>query len=162
MTVVEEHLRVPLEAEQDFVHFYRQEWPAVYKAALTFCRSRDIALDAAQEAFARAFSRWRRLSNETWVGGWVMTTALNICRKNMRRTSIAFPRGSGIVAGPGPDRLHLVAAFAQLPPRRRQAAVLYFVGDLSVDAVAHLMGLSEGAVRAHISLARAELKKRLR
>lgn len=162
MSVVEEHLGVPLAAEQDFVHFYRQEWPAVYRAALTFSRSRDIALDAAQEAFARAFSRWRRLSKETWVGGWVMTTALNICRKNLRRRPFASLPESEIVAGPGPDRLDLVAAFAQLPARRRQAAVLYFVGDLSVDAVAHLMDLSEGAVRAHVSLARAELRKRLR
>lgn len=162
MIAVEEHLKAPVVAEQEFADFYRQEWPAVYKAALAFSLSREIALDSAQEAFARAFSRWGRLHKEAWAGGWVMTTALNICRKSLRRKPFASPVGPDSVAGPGPDRLDLVAAFAQLPARRRQAAVLYFVGDLSVDAVAHLMGVSEGAVRAHVSLARTELRKRLR
>ena len=92
----------------------------------------------------------------------MMTTALNLCRKSLRTSPFSPAVKSAIVAGPEPDRLDLVAAFAQLPARRRQAAVLYFVGDLPVATVAHLMGLSEGAVRAHVSLARTELRKRLR
>ena len=63
----------------NFDEFCEAEYGGVYRAAFAFTGDREAALDATQEAFSRAFARWNRLSREQWAGGWVMTTALNLC-----------------------------------------------------------------------------------
>lgn len=146
-------------AKADFAEFYSGEFPQVYRAAYLVTSDRQAAFDLAQEAFARAFARWRRLSREEWAGGWVMTTALNLAKRRAREVPSA---GSGAVApGPRGDRVDLVRALGALPFRQRQALVLHYVGDLPPHAVATVMGVSEGTVKAHLAQGRAALRKKL-
>src|SRR5918994_7541042 len=74
--------------DRDFEDFCRAEYGSVYRASFAFSGSRDIALDCTQEAFSRAFARWRRLSKHEWAGGWVMTTALNLAKRALRAKPI--------------------------------------------------------------------------
>jgi len=142
--------------DRDFEDFCRREYPAVFRACVAFSGSRDTALEATQEAFARAFARWRRLRRNTWAGGWVMTTALNVARRSVRD-----PRSPTTSARPAEDdvdlRLDVATALAALPPRQRQAVVLHYLADLPVGAVAELMNASEGSVKTHLSRARRAL-----
>lgn len=147
-------------ARADFAEFYRAEFPQVYRAAFLLTSDRQAALDLAQEAFARAFARWRRLSREEWAGGWVMTTALNLAK---HRGPEAPSTNAAGVSRPGPrsDRVDLVRALRFLPFRQRQALILHYVGDLPPHAVASVMGISEGTVKAHLAQGRAALRKKL-
>jgi RNA polymerase sigma factor (sigma-70 family) len=122
-----------------------------------------VAADATQEAFGRAYARWARLSKHPWAGGWVTTTALNLCRKELRRRGRPAPRlSSEAAAGRDvPQELDVVAALARLPFRQREAAVLFYWNDLPTAAIADLMEISESAVRAHLTHARAALRKTL-
>lgn len=56
------------------------------------------------------------------------------------------------------DHVDLVSALRQLPPRQRQATVLYYVADLPVAVVADRLGVSEGTIKAHLSQARHKLR----
>lgn len=144
-----------------FEDFCRAEYATVFRATLAFSGSREIAQDSTQEAFARAFARWRRLSTQPWAGGWVMTTALNLCRRALRRT----PETSA-TADPAPPadselQIDVLDALRDLPLRQRQAILLYYLADLPVAAVAELMNASEGSVKTHLSRARKSLGTRL-
>jgi RNA polymerase sigma-70 factor (ECF subfamily) len=144
-----------------FEDFYGAEYPKVYRAALAFSSNREVASDATQEAFARAYARWRRLNNETWAGGWVMTTALNLCRKALKHhRSSSSIKSAPVEASPW-ERVDLVRTLRELPGRQREAVVLFYLGDFSLAIVAQLMGCSEGAVKSHLSRARSALKDRL-
>lgn len=145
---------------------YRTEFPQVYKACFIATGSREAALDATQEAFKRAYARWRRLSRESWVGGWIMTTALNVCKRNARVWKREVPAGmvqaqSSKGRGSLDERLDLVAALQSLPFRQRQAAILFYLGDLPVSAIAEMMQLGEGTVKAHLSHARESIRRTL-
>lgn len=145
----------------DFAEFYRAEFPQVYRAAYLVTADRQAAFDLTQEAFERAYSRWRRLSREEWAGGWVMTTALNLAKRRRPETASAAagePTSSG---EPGTDRVDLVRALRLLPFRQRQALVLHYVGDLHPRAVARVMDVSEGTVKAHLAQGRAALRRKL-
>lgn len=91
-----------------------------------------------------------------------MTTALNLCRKEHRRR-VRVRRGDV------PDRqvamssaaLELRDALATLPTRQREAVTLFYVGDLSVHAIAEVMNISDGAVKAHLSHGRKRLRELL-
>lgn len=52
------------------------------------------------------------------------------------------------------DAMALRAALATLPTRQREAAVLYYLCDLAVDAVAAAMGTSPGMVKNALFRAR--------
>ena len=49
----------------------------------------------------------------------------------------------------------------KLPRRQAQATVLHYVDQLSVAEIAEVMGVSPGAVKAHLHKARAHLSRRL-
>jgi RNA polymerase sigma-70 factor (ECF subfamily) len=89
-----------------------------------------------------------------------MTTALNLCRKEHRRRA-------QVRSGDVPERevqfssatLEMREALAELPSRQRQAVTLFYVGDLSVHAIAEVMNISDGAVKAHLSHGRKRLRE---
>jgi RNA polymerase sigma-70 factor (ECF subfamily) len=144
--------------DRDFEDFCRAEYGSVYRACFAFSGSRDMALDCTQEAFSRAFARWRRLSKHEWAGGWVMTTALNLAKRALRAKPI--PQSPPTVAGEPLDldlQMDVIEALRSLSLRQRQAVVLHYLADLPVGAVAELMNASEGSVKTHPSRARRTL-----
>lgn len=91
-----------------------------------------------------------------------MTTALNLCRKEHgRRTRVR--------SGDVPERLIALStaalemrdALSGLPARQREAVTLFYVGDLSIHAIAEVMNISDGAVKAHLSHGRKRLRELL-
>ncbi|MBI4259394.1 MAG: sigma-70 family RNA polymerase sigma factor [Actinobacteria bacterium] len=142
-----------------FQELYREEFPAVFRAAHALCGDRALAEDAAQEAFARALERWSRLRDRPWAAGWVVTTALNVARRALRRRPDA-PADARVQVEPD-DRLDLVRAIRRLPRRQQEAVVLRYVTDLPVAEVARAMGVEEGTVKSHLARARAALAREL-
>src|SRR5918992_2963528 len=87
--------QVLVRAEVDrltFEDFYAAESRRVFDSAFAFCGNRDVAAEATQEAFARAYARWWRLSRKEWAGAWVTTTALNVIRRTFRDASRRPPQ----------------------------------------------------------------------
>jgi RNA polymerase sigma-70 factor (ECF subfamily) len=149
-----------VKVDEDFRAMYEREFPAVYRAVRLLCGDPALAEDATQEAFARALVRWKRLGRQPWVGGWVMTTALNVARRHQRRRE---PIEADAAAGE-PDRdaeLDLRAEVRRLPPRQQEAVALHYLLDLSVADVATVMGCDGGTVKTHLSRARAALGRAL-
>jgi RNA polymerase sigma-70 factor (ECF subfamily) len=58
-------------------------------------------------------------------------------------------------------RLDVEEVVRRLPRRQREVVTLYYLADLSVAEVAHLLGISVGSVKAHLSDARSALRARL-
>jgi RNA polymerase sigma-70 factor, ECF subfamily len=144
-------------AAVNFEDFYRMEFPRVYRAAWVSARDEHDALDATQEAFGRAFARWSRLRRRDWAAGWVITTALNLVKRRAPRQSPVVDRRSHEPPSAS-DAVDLRRALAKLPARQREALVLYYIGDLPVAAVAELMGVSDGTVKAHLAQGREALR----
>lgn len=149
----------------DFDDLYRDSYQKVYAAALASVGERDTALDVTQEAFTRAFRHWPRLSKELWVEGWVMTTAINLCRRHrrsrVREVLTTVPWGTDNPLSGHSSRMDVLREVSELPTRQRQAVLLYYLADLPIAAIADLMRISEGAVKAHLAQARTRLRQRL-
>jgi RNA polymerase sigma-70 factor, ECF subfamily len=152
-----------VEKALDFQAFYSAQYQRVFKAIYLSGGDPELAHDITQEAFKLAFARWRRLSRHEWAGGWVMTTALNLLRKERRRPQevpldhVKHDRRFEL----GESDRDLLDALSNLPPRQRTAVLLYYLADLPVHAVAHLMGVAEGTVKASLSQARSKLQQAL-
>jgi RNA polymerase sigma-70 factor (ECF subfamily) len=147
---------------RSFEEFYGSEYSSVFRAVSFAMGDSEEARDATQEAFRRAFVRWRRLSRHDWAGGWVMTTALNVGRR-MRRND-AREKSTDIPDYPVPalaleDHVDLLDAVRTLPFRQRQAIVLFYLADLPLPVIADFMRISQGAVKAHLAQARTSLRR---
>jgi RNA polymerase sigma-70 factor, ECF subfamily len=141
-----------------FEEFYGAEFDRVFDSAFAFSGDRDAATDATQEAFARAFARWRRLSRKEWAGGWVTTTALNVLRRRFRNAARSLTPVDDRASHDMHGRVDLLRALRSLPVRQREAAVLFYIADLPLHAVADTMGISDGAVKSHLARARESLR----
>ena len=149
-----------MKSDPRFLDLYEREFAAVYRTTFLLCRDNDLAEEATQEAFARAFERWDRLAEAPWAGGWVTSTAVNVARRLLRRRRAAPPSDAET---PDVDMgLDIWRAVATLPVRQQQAVVLTYRLGFDTRATAHAMGCGEPAVRAYLTRARRTLAERLR
>jgi RNA polymerase sigma-70 factor, ECF subfamily len=158
-------------ADQAFVDFYKASFPKVYRAVLLMARDRTLAEESSNQAFEKAYARWGRLRKEQWVEGWVMTSAMNLCRRQLSRLKQHRERSqiSGADAASSltsdlsvaEERVDLLRAMASLTPRQLMATTLFYLGDLPLPAVADQMGISEGTVKALLNQSRKVLRAAL-
>ena len=142
--------------------FYEAEHARVYRAVYAICGNHDVAEESTQEAFSRALARWRRLRREGWAGAWVTTVAVNACKRNAKRMHTDEPNPAvGHPQEIADTRHDLVTALRTLPPRQREVVVLHYLADYPVTVVAHVMNISEGTVKTHLSRARDALRRLL-
>jgi RNA polymerase sigma-70 factor (ECF subfamily) len=111
--------------------------------------SRAAAEDAVQEALARAWERGLRGEQITSLSGFVAVVATNLLRSRFRRLLVeqrARQRlGEGLHRRPTQPEAHLGAAdlrvdlaraLQALPRRQREAVVLHYFADLSIQDIA--------------------------
>ena len=140
--------------------------------AYRFCRDRGRAEELAQEAFLRAYrslDRWRR---EAAFSTWLFALATNLYCSELRRIpvrtvpldDVAEPRDlRGADRGlenEDRDRLVRRAAFA-LPPKYREALILFYFHDMDIPSTARSLGLPQGTVKARLSRGREMLRSKL-
>jgi RNA polymerase sigma-70 factor (ECF subfamily) len=143
----------------DFVECYRTHYPRLLRALQLSGADRTTAEDLAQEAFGRAFARWRRVCRGPNPPGYVYTTAFRLWQRRQRRKAPAL--GLPAPAATESTALTVVAvenALATMPPRRRACAVMCFVVGLPVREASVALGIADGTVRKHLEEARRDLR----
>lgn len=147
---------------EDFDQFYAAT--AKRTVAVVYAVTGDLgaAEDAVQEAYARAWQRWARLTQEGDPTPWVRTVALRLAvstwRKARNRMRAHFRHGPPPDAPAlAPDRVALVAALRTLGDDQRTALVMYHLLDLPVEEIARATGASAATVRARLSRGRKAL-----
>jgi RNA polymerase sigma-70 factor, ECF subfamily len=123
----------------------------------------EQAADVLQEAYARAWQRWRRVSRLDDPVAWVRTVAWRVAISQHRRKLVAADRLRRFLvpeAGrPASDDEHvdLVRALSTLSAEHRRALVLYEMAGLSVPEIAVETGVPAGTVKSRLSRGRAAL-----
>jgi RNA polymerase sigma-70 factor (ECF subfamily) len=155
-----------LHRQADFDETFREHyWPMVRSLAVA-CGDREAAADAVQDAFTRAYVRWRRISRYDHPAGWIRHVALNRLRDHFRHEARGEKvrerlQGDAAITEAAPELADegLAAAIAGLPQQQRIAVSLFYVEQLSVREIAASMKLSDGAVKYHLHAGRASLRE---
>jgi DNA-directed RNA polymerase specialized sigma subunit, sigma24 homolog len=142
-----------------FEVWYRREHPRLVTLLAASTGNVELASEAADEALARAFERWRRVSQMDSPAGWTYRGAFNIVRRRARQHARERKTLSALrpddVPGPTGDLWLLVA---DLPPRQRTAVLLRHVGQLTEQEVADVMGVTRGTVSSTLRSAYQRLR----
>ena len=124
------------------------------------------AEEVVQEAFARASTRWSRIRDYDLPEAWVRRVAMNLAAdrfRRRRRQAAALQRAGPLPSVPpvSVEALALVHVLGTLPVHQRQAIVLHYLVDLSVEEVADALDTSSGTVKSWLARGRRTLAARL-
>jgi RNA polymerase sigma-70 factor, ECF subfamily len=147
---------------ESFDAFYASSVRRITGQLYAMTGSRPEAEDCVQEAYARAWQRWRRVGGYSDPEAWVRTVAYRIAVDGWRRAlrrSAAYRRHGAAGDEPeiGPEHVAMIGALRQLPAAQRQAIVLYHLIGLTVDQVAHETGVPVGTAKARLARGRRAL-----
>ncbi len=147
----------------------------VIKVVYRLCGDAQIAQDAAQEAFIRAWvklpSFQPRAPFRSWVYRIAVNTALDILRQKPQE-SIETVEGILIMAekSPGPEAAYIAkeqldylqGAVKALPEAARTVLVLREYGELTYVEIAAVLEIPVGTVMSRLSYARGRLRETLK
>lgn len=148
-----------------------EELVAVYdgrllRACFVACGDPDLAAEAAQSAWCKAWRNLGRLRDESRFAGWLMVIGMNEARQ-LIRSQQRRRRYEGIVqllhSQPRDSVLHadLDAALSRLSAEDHALLLMRYVEDLTSDEVGARLGLSAGAVRTRTRRLLQRLRKEL-
>ena len=130
---------------------------------------RDIgeAEDAMQDTIIKA---WRHMAQWNGQGerAWLMRIAVNTCRDyqrsrwfrhtDMRRALEELPPQTLAVL---PEDHHLLMDVCRLPDKEKQAILLYYYQEMTLQETAACLGISKSAVHKRLLKAQRRLRNRL-
>jgi RNA polymerase sigma-70 factor (sigma-E family) len=152
---------------------YTEHALGLVRLAVVVTGDRGAAEDIVQDAFLGLYRRWDKLPDMTAPLAYLRVSVMNGCRSALRRRSrLGLWSGAGLdgdldeaaQAGPGApaalaesaeasvllgeEQRTVAAALWRLPRRQREAVVLRYYLDLSIEETAQVMGVSQGTVKS--------------
>lgn len=168
---------------ESFEAFVRRYQDMVFATAVRLLGNPADAEDAAQTVFLRAFERYAQLGGSPTAGGWLKTTARNVCLNHLsryrarwrffsemdadRETGEPYEEGlaSRVSRAIEDDHLdrreRLERAIRRLPDAQRVPLVLFHFEDLAYDDIARALGMSLAKVKTDIHRGRQALRRML-
>ena len=155
--------------ESSFDEFYLGTRDRILRQLTAMTLDRELAADASQEAYARAWQRWSRVSRMDDPIAWVRTVAWRLAVSQFRRRAVA----SRALGRLGPTAsldglemdtasgLDLVAALRTLSHEHRRVLVLHEMVGLTIHEIADETGGADGTVKSRLSRARERMISRL-
>lgn len=151
----------------------------LYRWAYSLVRNEDDAMEVVQDCFMRIFRHIDRLQDSKKFPHWVsrlLVNQTNTFRVKRKKTQMEeLEEGFDVAddamplqgrAGVNPRKAaereevfrHVNDAIRELPPRQRNAVLMFDVNNKSIKEIANELGCSEGAVKFNIFQGRRKLR----
>lgn len=157
-------------AQSDFDMFYDRTYATTLRRARVLCGGdHHLAEDLAAEAYLAAWRRWTRIGDyenpEAWMYRAIRQRFLKLWyRRSRLRAGLAKqPPAAAATLPEEPDITMgaILAAVHDLPARQREAVIRRHFEHQTTAEIAVAMGITTGAVAAHLHKARQRLAKAL-
>jgi RNA polymerase sigma-70 factor, ECF subfamily len=166
-------LNMEEDLKQEFETRIAETGTLAYRVAFSVLRNSEDAEDVAQEAFAKAYRRFRQLRDRNRFRAWLVRLTWRMAinrtrseRRRMARESATELASSGesspvqsVIERERAERLW--RAIDALPEKLRIVIVLAAIEEQDVRQIATLLRLPEGTVKSRLFLARQRLKELL-
>ena len=145
-----------------------QNQEKLLRTCYLYLRDRQLAEDAVQETFLKAYRSLPAFRGDSSEKTWLMRIAVNTCRdlyrsewfRHMDRRVIPEELPESGVSFTSREE-SLVVEVMRLPRRLREATLLYYYHGMDEREIAEALGVSRSAVSDRLSRARRKLKELL-
>lgn len=162
---------------------FEDYYDRVYRAAFLVVFDRELASDATQEAFLRAFKKMDTLKDKSKFGAWICTIVVNICKDMLRKIIVDRQKNISIydLDGNIKEYIHELSDFnipdivyenIELRQELEQCINeqdidiktiinLKYYQDCTYDEISVIMDIKEGTVKSKLYRAKKKIAKRL-
>lgn len=153
---------------QEFADFFHASWRRLYPATFAIAGDAQLAEDALQAAFSKAYAAWPKVSAAISPLAYVRRIAVNEVLAVRRRAWFRSERPTAVLDEDRSARGHedgvvehdsMWRAVCGLPPRQRAIVVLRYYEDLDEAQIAEVLGCSRGTVKSQASSALTNLRR---
>jgi RNA polymerase sigma-70 factor, ECF subfamily len=151
---------------------YHQHFNKAYRSAYLVTGDHQLAEDAAQEAFLKAFANMDKLRDQEKFGSWVSVIASNYSIDLLRKKKrMVFTDSIAIHADKNPGTSpqdnwektetaqEVREALLLLEPDEREILVLKYFNDLSIEEIASAIDVPSGTIKSRLFRARKKMQK---
>jgi RNA polymerase sigma factor (sigma-70 family) len=131
---------------------YERHSRMVFRRARELLRDDDAAEDATQEVFMRVIRAGGDVPSEPTPTAWLYRVVSNLClnrlRDQQRRAALLAEHHAqpGVVPPFGEDRVVVASILREVPAEIQEAAVYFFVDEMTYDEIARVTGASRRTV----------------
>ena len=153
-------------SDQDrlFVELVNEHQRMLLHMCYVYLRDQELARDAVQEIFLKAYRGLDSFRGESNVKTWLIQIAVNTC-KSMRRSAWLRHHDRRITPEDIPqtvlmtreEDMDVMCGIMQLPPKLREVIMLYYWQDMNVSEIAQSLGVAQSTVSRRLKHARDEL-----
>lgn len=172
--MVEQHLiRAAQSGDRDaLIALLREIETHVYRTAFYILNHEQDAMDAAQEALIRIYTKIDSYEEKAQFKTWVQRIVTNICIDKFRRAKPTVSIDEHDMVFPTDNNVEeeVLASYAakdireaihQLPEHHRTVVVLRYLQDFSYTEIADSLGLPLNTVKSYLFRARRQLQSLL-
>lgn len=154
------------ERNDKIIYLYTQYAKTIFNRCFVLVHNYDLAEDCMQETFARLSKSYDAIADKSNIVGWLMNTAVYVCREAVRKNSsetaylsnlkeqMEQDQKKGVSADASPEFpfevLEEAEFYQSLSPEYQLIYDLRFRRDMRIADVAKEMGCSVGAAKMRI------------
>ncbi len=156
--------------EESLAHLVAQYEVPLLRTCYMYLRDRELAEDATQETFLKAYKALPVFRGECSEKTWLMRIAVNVCR-DMRRSAwfrhvdrsvdLDLLPNAAKTADLG-EADDLTQAVMQLPPKYREVILLHFYQDMTYREIAGVLNIAVSTAGRRVQQACGKLERILR
>lgn len=166
---------IKADAERGAKRLVSEFWDRLFGASLVLCRDEQLAEDLVLRTFAQVVAKIDQFDSSQPFWNWLYAILLNYFRADLRKMKAEVGEGAdcrddAAEAADGDamaqrltelDAAVVRRAVSRLAPTLREAVMLRYFEDKTLQEMAWLMKVPVGTVKSRLHLARRELKKSL-
>lgn len=168
-----EDVRRVLEGDRDAFEGIVHRWQGpLINLAFRFCRDRHRAEEMAQDAFVHIYRKLDKFHGDAAFSTWMFTLALNLYRSFIRRKVLPVEAvddlpeiadGSWLQQRVEQNEREewIRRAVLSLPPRYRDAIIIFYFREMDLTETAAILGVAEGTAKAWLHRGRELLRRKL-
>ncbi len=131
------------------------------RLCVVYLRDLDLARDAVQETFLKAFRRMDRFKGNASEKTWLMRIAINTCKDMLRSSWFRHVDHSAVlddlplpVSPPSVEHIALTSAIMALPGKYKEVILLHCDQGMNIRETAQALGITPPAVINRLKKAR--------
>ena len=131
--------------------------------------SEDLAKDAVQETFLKAYRGLPSFRGKCSEKTWLMRIAVNVCRDMLRSSwfrtidrRVSLEQLPEPVFHPVEEDQFLMESILTLPLKQREVVLLYYYHNMTVKEIAEALNISQPSVSRRMSHAKKQLRSLLK
>lgn len=150
----------------ELVEMYQED---LLRVCFLYLQDQGLAEDAVQETFLKAYRALAQYRKKSSPQTWLTRIAINTC-KDYRRTfwfrRVRWNELPEWIASCEPDvseeSIAVSVEIARLPTKLKEAVLLYYYQDMTVNEIAEALGISQSSVSERLKRAKEKLRPALK